>query len=444
MASFTGTNGNDIVTPTVVSAGVVINPPFTGVGSPLTGDDVISVGNGNDTVEGDGGTDVASLGAGDDRFIWNPGDGDDSVFGGHGTDTLEFNGSDGAELMTVTNITGGFRFFRDLGNIIVDATRTEVIEVNALGGNDVIDASGQTRSSVAVDLVGGVGNDTFTGGSGNDSFLWDPGDGDDVFDGGNGTDTLRFNGSDGAEVMRVTDLGGGFLFFRDLGDITVENQNVERIEVDTKGGNDDFEATGASVGRIVLRTGDGDDTASGGRGDDWASLGKGNDRFIWNPGDGSDSVLGGTGTDTLEFNGSDGNEVMAVNALAGGVVQLFRDLGSIDMRLRDIERIEIDAKGGDDLIDARAPRHRRGRPRGRWRQRQRQDPDRCRRRPDRGRAGRRLGADGGRRRRVLLGSGRRRRCRQRQHRPRHVALRRLERRRGDDRQHRWQHHLPLP
>lgn len=469
MARFIGTNGNDTITPALISAGVVSLP----AGSSLTGDDVIVAGNGNDLVEGDAGGDLAALGNGNDRFVWNPGDGDDTVWGGRGTDTLEFNGSDGAELMTVTTQGSGFRFFRDLGDITVDATGTEVIEVNALGGDDRIDASAQTRSSVSVDVLGGTGNDSFTGGAGNDSFTWNPGDGDDVFDGGNGTDTLVFNGSgadelmtvtpfgdgfrffrdvaditvdienverivvtggngndridasgideprvgtvidagggndtvtggdgrddvlggtgndvaslgdghdrftwnpgdgddlfdggngsdtlvfngsDGAELMTVTPFGNGFRFFRDLGDIQVDTQNVERIEVDTKGGDDNFVGTGAAVQRMAIRTGDGDDTASGGRGDDWASLGRGDDRFIWNPGDGSDSVLGGSGTDTLEFNGSAADEVMTVNALANGTVQLFRDVGSIDMRLHSVERIEVNALDGRDVVDAR-------------------------------------------------------------------------------------------
>jgi Ca2+-binding RTX toxin-like protein len=474
MARFTGTNGNDTVTPALISAGVTVSPP----GSLLTGDDRIDVRGGNDTVEGDAGSDIAFLGTGNDRFIWNPGDGDDVVFGGAGTDTLEFNGSDAAELMTVTTQGHSFRFFRDVGDITVDATSVEVIEVNAGGGDDRIDASAQTRHDVDLDVVGGTGNDTFIGGAGDDAFTWNPGDGDDVFDGGNGTDTLRFNGSAAAELMTVTPLGDGFRFFRDVGDITVDIENVERIEVaagdgndlidtsavddpalkvlvdagggndtviggdgkddvlggtgndlaelgagddaftwnpgdgddvfdggngtdtlrfnvsaadelmtvtplgdgfrffrdvgditvdtenaerievDTGGGNDNLVATGADVEQMIIRTGDGNDTASGGRGDDWASLGNGHDRFIWNPGDGSDRVLGGNGTDTLEFNGSDADEEMTVNALSHGNVQLFRDVGSIDMRLRDVERIDIDAEGGDDVIDARGLGHR--------------------------------------------------------------------------------------
>jgi Ca2+-binding RTX toxin-like protein len=152
---------------------VLINP----ADSDLTRDDAIVALAGDDVVEGDSGTDIAALGDGNDRFIWNPGDGDDIVDGGDGTDTLEFNGSDVAELMTVTTLDdGGFRFFRDVGDITVDTTNVERIEVNALGGDDTVDGSAQTRSDAVLDIRGGAGNDSLTGGAGNDFIEGNTGD----------------------------------------------------------------------------------------------------------------------------------------------------------------------------------------------------------------------------------------------------------------------------
>jgi Ca2+-binding RTX toxin-like protein len=57
------------------------------------GADVLIGGPGNDTVDGKGGNDVAFLGAGNDRFTWDPGDGSDTVEGQAGKDVLGFNGS---------------------------------------------------------------------------------------------------------------------------------------------------------------------------------------------------------------------------------------------------------------------------------------------------------------------------------------------------------------
>src|SRR6266545_335708 len=43
-------------------------------------------GNGNDSIDGNGGNDLALLGAGDDTFVWDPGDGSDTIEGQAGTD----------------------------------------------------------------------------------------------------------------------------------------------------------------------------------------------------------------------------------------------------------------------------------------------------------------------------------------------------------------------
>ena len=66
----------------------------------------------------------------------------------------------------------------------------------------------------------------------------------------------------------------------------------------------------------------GDDLVVGGRGNDVASLGPGRDRFVWNPGDGDDVMNGGGNADTLEFNGSDGTELMTVTTLPSGGLSL--------------------------------------------------------------------------------------------------------------------------
>jgi Ca2+-binding RTX toxin-like protein len=190
MARFVGTSARDIITPALISAGVLTTPP----GADLSGNDRIFALSGNDRVEGDSGNDFASLGRGSDRFIWNPGDGDDIVNGGAGIDTLEFNGDAATDLWTVTTLSnGGFRFFRELGDITVDTIEVEQVEVQALGGNDTIDGSAQTRSDVALRIEGGDGDDTMTGGAGDDTLSGEAGD--DTLAGGAGDDSL-IGGSD--------------------------------------------------------------------------------------------------------------------------------------------------------------------------------------------------------------------------------------------------------
>ena len=91
--------------------------------------------------------------------------------------------------MTVTTLDdGGFRFFRNVGDITVDATNVEVIEANSGDGNDVIIASGQTDPNVSLVVEAGGGNDVIVGGQGNDDLKGNTGD--DVAFGLSGDDSL--------------------------------------------------------------------------------------------------------------------------------------------------------------------------------------------------------------------------------------------------------------
>ena len=72
------------------------------------------------------------------------------------------------------------------------------LTVNALAGDDVIDASGLPAGTVALlTLDGGEGDDVLLGGAGDDTLLG--GAGDDVLIGGPGTDTL--DGAPGDDVV---------------------------------------------------------------------------------------------------------------------------------------------------------------------------------------------------------------------------------------------------
>jgi hypothetical protein len=86
---------------------------------------------------------------------------------------------------------------------------------------------------------GNKGSDTALMGNGNDTFQWDPGDGSDVIEGGNGThDTMLFNGAAGAEKFAATANGHRLRFTRDLGNIVMDTDNVERVDLRALGGAD--------------------------------------------------------------------------------------------------------------------------------------------------------------------------------------------------------------
>jgi Ca2+-binding RTX toxin-like protein len=222
----------------------------------------------------------------------------------------------------------------------------------ALAGDDVVE--------------GDSGNDIASLGDGSDRFIWNPGDGDDIVDGGDGTDSLEFNGSAAPEFMTVMTLpNGGFRFFRNVGDITVDATTVEVIEANSGDGNDVIIASGqtdptvslvveAGGGNDIIVGGAGNDDLRGNTGDDVAFGFSGDDRFTWDPGDGDDTFDGGDGTDTLEFNGSNGAELMTVTTLANGGFRFFRDLGDITVDTINVERVEVNALGGDDTVDGSA------------------------------------------------------------------------------------------
>ena len=100
---------------------------------------------------------MALLGAGDDRFTWDPGDGSDVVEGQAGHDAMTFNGSNGAEQFVVGANVGRVQFSRDLGNITMDLNGVEEIDTNALGGADQLSVgklAGTDLTAIKTDLAG--------------------------------------------------------------------------------------------------------------------------------------------------------------------------------------------------------------------------------------------------------------------------------------------------
>ena len=120
-------------------------------------------------------------------------------------------------------------------------------------------------------LVGGSGNEVFVGGRGNDvvdgnqgadtaflgqgddTFVWDQGDGSDVVQGGRGFDTLAFNGFGANEVMAATASNGRARFTRVQGNIVMDLDDVETIDVHPLGGSDTVtvnDLTGTDLTRV--------------------------------------------------------------------------------------------------------------------------------------------------------------------------------------------------
>jgi Ca2+-binding RTX toxin-like protein len=350
MSIFTGSNADDTITPELVSADVsVIGSPQ----NPSTASDLILAGNGDDVVAGGGGDDLVSLGGDNDTFVWRAGDGNDVVDGGSGTDRLVFDGSAATENIAVSaGHLGLARVARDVDNVTMNLTGVERIDIAALDGQDrvtVNDLSNTDVRDVFVDLAGTA----------------DPVAGDGQ------ADVVAVNGTGSADTVSVARDGTSVVVDGLSSRTTIEHADasVDRLVINAGGGNDVVAAAnGLSTliqltidggagndtisggdGADLLLGGDGNDVVSGRIGADTAQLGSGDDTFVWNPGDGSDIVEGNSGSDTLQFNGSNiGEEI--VLAANGSHAQLTRNVAGVTMDLHGMETVNIKALGGADNI----------------------------------------------------------------------------------------------
>jgi Ca2+-binding RTX toxin-like protein len=281
-------------------------------------------------------------------MIWNPGDGSDLNEGGDGIDTVEVNGGNGAESFTTTANGTRVRFDRtDAAPFFIDIGTSENLVVNMNGGDDTFTAANGLAPLISLTVDGGAGNDKITGGDGNDAiiggrgndaaflgagddtFVWNPGDGSDVVEGQGGHDTLQFNGANANENIDLSANGSRLRLFRDVGNVTMDVNGVEQVNVAALGGADtltvnDLSGTGVTNVNLDLAG-----TSGIGTGDDQA--------------------------DTVVVNGTTGNDVAAISGNSSGIaiaglVAHINITGSEPSN--DILAVRLLA--GDDVADASA------------------------------------------------------------------------------------------
>jgi Ca2+-binding RTX toxin-like protein len=288
------------------------------------------------------------MGAGNDVFVWDPGDGSDVVEGGDGTDTMVFNGAAASEQVDLSANGSRLRFFRNPGVITMDTGDVERVNFNALGGSDDITVNDLSATDVdAVNLDLGVNG---TGDGQADRV---------VVNGTNGNDTVDVNG----DVSGVAVAGLSTL-------VSISHpEPTDELGINGLAGNDQIDASGLAAGTIglalaggtgddaifggagieMLVGGDGIDALDGNGGNDMALMGAGDDVFVWDPGDGSDVVEGDDGTDTMVFNGAAASEQVDLSA-NGSRLRFFRNPGGITMDTDNVERVDFNALGGSDDI----------------------------------------------------------------------------------------------
>jgi Ca2+-binding RTX toxin-like protein len=375
-----GSNGNDTMSLEVIgsaieAAGLGVRVRVTGAESSfdrvalrgLDGNDTLDVksanptgvalildgGNGNDILHGGTGNDTMLGGADDDRFIWNPGDGVDTADGGTGNDLLEVGGTGANDVFQIA--ANGLAVFvtKDAQSGNINATNVDEITVTGGIGDDTFAVVGNVAALTHLTLDGGAGDDHISGGNGNDlliggegddivdgnqgsdtailgagtdTFVWDPGDGSDFVDGGTGTDTLLFNGSNASETMVIGADGNHAFLTRDIANIHMDLDNVERLEVSVLGGTDHVTVNamdGTEVKTVAV--------------DFAATFGGGDDNAV----------------DTLTVNATVGNDVIKLETVGGvtHITGLHAEVQLFSATAQD--RLEVNGLGGNDTIDAR-------------------------------------------------------------------------------------------
>jgi Ca2+-binding RTX toxin-like protein len=213
------------------------------------------------------------MGAGDDTFVWNPGDGSDTVDGQAGNDTLLFNGANINEKIDISANGTHARFTRDVANITMDLSNIETVDFNALGGADTItvgDLSKTNVKEVNLNLGGADG----------------------------AADTVVINATNADDVINVTTVNGVVTVTGLATTVNISGFDAnDRIVINGLGGDDVIQASGLTGMLLTADGGDGDDVLIGSAGNDTLLGGAGDDVLIGGPG--QDVLDGGTGNNIL-------------------------------------------------------------------------------------------------------------------------------------------------
>src|SRR5262249_1326620 len=161
------------------------------------------------------------MGAGDDVFVWNPGDGNDTIEGQDGVDTLQFNGANINEKIDLSANGARLRLTRDVANVTMDTDGVEVVNVVALGGADTLTVNDLWASRVTevnLDLSGTPGSGT--------------GDG--------AADTVIVSGTNAGDTILVAGSAGGMTVSGLKSIVTIKGSDaaLDQLTVNAQDGDD--------------------------------------------------------------------------------------------------------------------------------------------------------------------------------------------------------------
>lgn len=335
------------------------------------GADLITAGSGNALILGDAGDDVLTGGTGNDSIVWNEGDGNDTITGGGGNDTVQINSGAGLSedfviepasdvgRVSIQRITAtAFTLDLDGPGLVElntnDGDDTITIEnlpdvvgltgffINFESGNDLLDASAQANTVFPMTVLGGEGDDTLTGSSASNLLVG--GDGLDEIVGGTGNDTIL----GGADADSLSGGEGDDSIMGDFGMDTITGGDG----ADTIFGGADADSILGQDGADTVRGDDGDDTIDGGLGADTLDGSDQNDVIVG--GVGADCIGGGAGNDSI-LGGDDADTIVGVGGsdtiLGGAGSDSISGGNDADSILGEDGDDIIRGDGGDDTVD---------------------------------------------------------------------------------------------
>jgi Ca2+-binding RTX toxin-like protein len=175
------------------------------------------------------------------------------------------------------------------------------------------------------------------------TFVWNPGDGSDVVEGQGGVDTLQFNGSNANENIDLSANGSRLRLFRDVGNVTMDVDGLEVVNVVALGGADtitvnDLSGTAVTDVNLDLASPPGSGTGDG-QADTVIVNGTAGDDAITVAGDASGVSVTGLAAQVNIIGAEAANDRLTVNALAGDDV--------VEASGRAANAIQFVANGGD-------------------------------------------------------------------------------------------------
>jgi len=196
-------------------------------------------------------------------------------------------------------------------------------------------------------------------------FQWDPGDGSDVIDGGSGFDTHRFNGAAIGENFSLFANGGHATLTRNIANIVMDQDNVERVEINALGGVDNFDIgdlRGTDVREVAINlAGVAGGTSGDGVVDSVAVNGGSQAEFITVSTSGDDALVGGLtaqtrvsnldARDAVTVNGNAGDDIINATSVVAGVATFTLAGGAgDDVLLAGRGGMTLSGGAGDDIL----------------------------------------------------------------------------------------------